>query len=73
MNGNGIGLKWWNRRNWEASNYGGGPSAQIAIDYKIKGIPRFILLDREGKVIDNNMSRPSEAVTKKVLEELEGI
>mgnify|MGYP003071065154 FL=1 len=70
------------KRNWikmvEQEKLGGiqlwgGPSAQIAIDYKIKGIPRFILLDREGKVIDNNMSRPSEAVTKKVLEELEGI
>lgn len=51
----------------------GGPSAQIAIDYKIKGIPHFILLDQEGKVIDNNMSRPSEAITKKILQELKEI
>jgi len=51
----------------------GGPKAQIAIDYKITGIPRFILLDREGKVINDNMSRPSNAETRKVLEELEGI
>lgn len=51
----------------------GGPNAQIAIDYKINGIPRFILLDKEGKVIDNNMSRPSESATKKALQELNGI
>lgn len=51
----------------------GGPKAQIMKDYKIHGIPRFILLDREGKVIDNNMTRPSDPKTTEVLEALEGI
>lgn len=51
----------------------GGPEAQIMKDYKITGIPRFILLDREGKVIDNMMSRPSEPATVKTLKALEGI
>ena len=51
----------------------GGPNAQIAKDYKILGIPRFILLDREGKLINGDMSWPSNPETKKVLEALEGI
>lgn len=41
--------------------------------YQIEGIPRFILLDREGKIINNNMSRPSEEITATTLESLEGI
>lgn len=51
----------------------GGAEAQIMKDYKIKGIPRFILLDREGKVIDNDMTRPSDPATTKTIEALEGI
>ena len=51
----------------------GGPEAQIARDYNITGIPRFILLDKEGKVINSNMTRPSDAATLKTLESLEGI
>ena len=51
----------------------GGPNAQIAKDYKIMGIPRFILLDREGKMINGDMSSPSNPETRKVLESLEGI
>lgn len=33
-------------------------------------VPRFILLDREGKIIDSNMSRPSDKATKQKFEEL---
>lgn len=51
----------------------GGPEAQIAVDYKIAGIPRFLLFDPEGKLIDNNMTRPSDPETAKRLEQLEGI
>ncbi len=51
----------------------GGAKAQIMQDYKIHGIPRFILLDREGKVIEKNMTRPSDPETAKMLKSLEGI
>ena len=37
------------------------------------GIPRFLLIDREGNFIDANMSRPSDPRTLKILQELEGI
>lgn len=31
--------------------------------YLIRGIPRFILLDREGKIVSGDMSRPSDPAT----------
>ncbi len=41
--------------------------------YNIKGIPHFILLDPEGKIVNNNMMRPSEENIEKVLNALPGI
>ncbi len=51
----------------------GGNKAQIVKDYAIKGIPRFILLDKEGKVISKEMTRPSDSTTEETLNALEGI
>lgn len=51
----------------------GGPSAKIMKDYSIAGIPRFILLDKEGKMINGNMTRPSDPATLKTLKELKEI
>lgn len=41
--------------------------------FGIRGIPRFILLDKEGKVVNANMTRPSNAETEKTLKALKGI
>ncbi|MCM1501353.1 MAG: TlpA family protein disulfide reductase [Bacteroidales bacterium] len=41
--------------------------------FKINGIPRFILLDMEGKTINSDMTRPSSAETVSTLENLENI
>lgn len=38
--------------------------------FMINGIPRFILLDKEGNVYDPNMSRPSDPATRKKLDSL---
>lgn len=51
----------------------GGPNAPIVRDYKISGIPRFFLLDRDGNIINTDMSRPSDANTVKVFDELPGL
>lgn len=51
----------------------GGPQAPIVMDYKINGIPRFFLLDRDGKIIHTDMSRPSDAATIKTLDALPGL
>lgn len=41
--------------------------------YMINGIPRFILLDREGKIIAANAPRPSNPETVKLFNSLKGI
>lgn len=41
--------------------------------FGIRGIPHFILLDPEGKVINPNMSRPSQEITAETLKRLKGI
>jgi thiol-disulfide isomerase/thioredoxin len=46
---------------WESS---------IVKDYAIRGIPRFIIIDKEGKLVDSNASRPSNAETKAKLLDL---
>ena len=50
---------------------GRGSSFQNA--YGIEGIPHFILLDKEGIIINNDMTRPSSEDTEKILNALEGI
>lgn len=41
--------------------------------YLVRGIPRFILLDREGRVVSADMTRPSNPKTVEMLTALEGI
>ena len=45
----------------------GSDNAQFFTSYLLKGIPRFILLDRDGKIIDSNALRPSDKELKKQL------
>lgn len=44
--------------------------SQIVKDYKIKGIPRFMVFDREGKVVSIDAPRPSTPQLKQLLESL---
>lgn len=39
----------------------------------VRGIPRFILIDPEGKIVNANMTRPSEPETFRQLDTLPGI
>ena len=50
-----------------------GSQSSFQKAYQIDGSPRFILIDKEGKIVNNNMSRPSEDSTAATLEALEGI
>ena len=50
-----------------------GNSQDFMNAYMINGIPRFILLDREGKIIAAEMTRPSNKKTAETLKALEGI
>ena len=52
-------------------NTGGDQSFMQAI--LCHGIPRFLLIDKDGNYINANMSRPSEPETLKILESLPGL
>ncbi|KAB1071390.1 redoxin family protein [Tamlana haliotis] len=44
--------------------------SQFVKDYQIQGIPRFILLDTEGNIVDANAPRPSDPKLGELLTEL---
>ncbi len=46
-----------------------GTGTQFQRDYKINAIPRFILIDPDGRIVNPDMSRPSSEDTEKVLED----
>jgi len=50
----------------------GGSDSQIIKDYMIRGIPTFLLIDREGKIITVKAPRPSGKI-REMLDGLEGI
>lgn len=47
-----------------------GGWGQIVKDYKIKGIPRFMVFDRNGNVVTTQSPRPSNPELKKLLEKM---
>ena len=44
--------------------------SQFILDYGINGIPRFILIDPEGKIVDANAPRPSNPAILNLFKEL---
>jgi len=44
--------------------------SSICDDYAIKGIPRFLLIDKEGNIMDKNAPRPSSKEIKEVMADL---
>ena len=50
-----------------------GSRSQFQKAYKIDAIPRFILIGKDGKIISNDMLRPSSGDIVSYLEGLEGI
>ena len=50
-----------------------GTQSSFQEAYRAESIPRFILLDKNGVIISNDMSRPSEPQTAETLNALEGI
>lgn len=44
--------------------------SQFVRDYMINGIPRFIIIDKEGNIIDADATRPSNPETKQILKSL---
>ena len=55
------GIQLFSDNGWESS---------FIKDYKIQGIPRFILIDPEGKIVNSNAPRPSNPKLKKLFNSL---
>lgn len=49
------------------------PSSSFAADYGVESIPRFILLDKQGHIIQSDMLRPSSDGIDEYLKKLEAI
>lgn len=47
-----------------------GTDRAFMMAYEVRGIPRFILLDENGHILESDMSRPSNPETAKKLESL---
>lgn len=50
-----------------------GDKAPILKDLGILTIPRFILLDKKGRILESNFGMPDWSQTEKILSELDGI
>lgn len=50
-----------------------GPDSDFLKSYRVDGIPRFILLDPKGRIVNADMTRPSASGTLETLEKLPGI
>jgi len=50
-----------------------GKGSQFQSDYRISGIPRFILLDPNGRIVNPDMTRPSSEDTEKILNSQPGL
>nr|WP_197718679.1 TlpA disulfide reductase family protein [Pedobacter schmidteae] len=46
-----------------------GPGSEVSKNYKISGIPRFMLFDKNGNIIDVDSARPSDPKLKETLNE----
>ena len=44
--------------------------SQFVLDYRITGIPRFILIDPNGNIVSHDAPRPSEPELKHLFDEL---
>ncbi len=63
--------KFVEKRNLEGYQLYSGKNfdSEIIHDYMVKGIPRFVMIDPEGKIIDVNAPRPSSEQTEKMMKE----
>lgn len=50
-----------------------GTGSQFQQDYNVDNIPRFILLDKQGQIVNANMLHPSDEGIEQLLEKLDGI
>ena len=47
--------------------------SDIAKNYIVKSIPRFVLIDSEGMIVDQNAGRPSQTAEEQIIQALGNI
>lgn len=62
---------WWGKMNRNQWWIAGDESSMIA--FRVKAIPRLILLDKKGRVMNLKLPKPSSSEFEKILKELKGI
>lgn len=45
-----------------------GPKSEFAKFYKLRGVPRFLVFDKSGKIVETNAPRPSDPKLKMLIE-----
>ena len=53
-------------------NVPGGFKSDLVKKYLIRGVPRIVIVDKEGKIVDANAKRPSDPKLKVRLKQLVG-
>ena len=48
----------------------GGFKSDLVKKYLIRGVPRIVIVDKEGKIVDANAKRPSDPKLRMQLEQL---
>ena len=54
---------------WAQFNIHGETNKQFSADWGITGIPRFIMIDKDGNIFSADATRPSNEETAKTIEE----
>lgn len=62
-----------NRKHYNGIHVYAGDNLQFHEDYIIKGLPRFILIDREGRIISSQAPFPNTGKLKPVIDSLKGL
>lgn len=57
-----VGYQWW---------IAGNESSMIA--FRITSVPRFILLDKKGRIMNLNLPKPSDPEFERILKNLKGV
>lgn len=53
--------------------WAGKDDARFSVEYAIRGIPRFILIDPKGNIVDSDTKRPTDPSIRSMLNNLPGI
>ena len=62
---------WWGKMRGNQWWIAGDESSMIA--FRVRAIPRLILLDKKGRIVDLKLPKPSDSKFEKMLEDLKGM